>query len=70
MPTDIKFEDLTPEQQEAYIARGKYKDPSLLDHDNAPKGAPSGPLPELEDGEDFGSTKSKKTEAKTSKTDK
>lgn len=44
MPTDIKFEELTPEQQEAYLARGEYKDPAALDQGNAPKGAPSGPV--------------------------
>lgn len=41
---DIDFETLTPAEQEAYIARGEYKDPSALDHGNAPKGAPSGPV--------------------------
>lgn len=66
----VDWDSLTPEQKEAYIPRGEYKNPELLDHGNAPAGAPTTPQPELEDGEDFGSTKSKKTEAKTSKTDK
>ncbi len=39
----IKFDDLTPEQQEAYLPRGEFKDPSLLDQNSAPAGAP-GPL--------------------------
>lgn len=45
MSTDIEFDKLTPAQQEAYIARGEYKDPKALDQGNAPEGAPSGPLP-------------------------
>lgn len=44
--TDIDFGQLTPEQQEAYIPRGEYKNPELLDHGNAPKGAPTGPVAE------------------------
>lgn len=42
--TDIEFDQLSPRQQEAYIARGDYKDPELLDHGNAPQGAPTAPL--------------------------
>lgn len=49
MPTDIDFKKLTPEQQEAYIARGEYKNPAALDQGNAPKGAPSGPVPVADD---------------------
>jgi hypothetical protein len=42
--SDIEFDKLTPAQQEAYLARGKYKNPELLDQGNAPKGAPTGPV--------------------------
>lgn len=42
---DIDFDKLNPRQQEAYIARGDYKDPSKLDQGNAPKNAPDGPVP-------------------------
>lgn len=45
MSTDIDFKSLTPDQQEAYIARGEYKFPERLDQGNAPKGAPAGPVP-------------------------
>lgn len=41
---DIEFDKLTPEQQEAYVPRGEYKDPAALDQGNAPKGAPTGPV--------------------------
>lgn len=49
MSTDIDFKKLTPGQQEAYIARGEYKNPEMLDQGNAPKGAPSGPVPYSDD---------------------
>lgn len=42
--TDIDFDKLTPLQQEAYVPRGEYKNPELLDQGNAPKGAPTGPV--------------------------
>lgn len=41
---DIEFNELTPSQQEAYIPRGEYKNPEMLDQGNAPKGAPTGPV--------------------------
>lgn len=47
--TDVKFDELTPEQQEAYVPRGEYKDPAALDHGNAPEGAPTGPVAEDDD---------------------
>lgn len=37
---DVDFDKLTPQQQEAYIPRGEYKNPEMLDQGNAPKGAP------------------------------
>lgn len=37
---DVDFGKLTPQQQEAYIPRGEYKNPEMLDQGNAPKGAP------------------------------
>lgn len=46
----VDWESLTPEQREAYIPRGEYKDPELLDHGNAPSGAPTTPQPFIEDG--------------------
>lgn len=49
MSTDIDFDKLTPAQQEAYIPRGQYKDPAALDQGNAPKGAPTGPVPYSDD---------------------
>lgn len=62
MATDIKFKDLTDNQKEAYIPRGKYKNPEMLDQGNAPIGAPTTPQPELEDGDELGSVKTKKSE--------
>jgi hypothetical protein len=69
----VDWDSLTPEQREAYIPRGEYKNPELLDQGNAPAGAPTTPQPELEEGGKLGEAGTethKKTEAKTSKTDK
>ena len=43
--SDIEFDQLTPQEQEAYIPRGEYKKPEMLDQGNAPKGEPTGPVP-------------------------
>ena len=43
--SDIEFGQLTTQEQEAYIPRGDYKNPEMLDQGNAPKGAPTGPVP-------------------------
>lgn len=63
----VDWDSLTPEQQESYIPRGDYKNPEMLDQGNAPAGAPTTPQPELEDGDEPGSVKSKATAKKTDK---
>lgn len=62
--TGVDWDSLTPEQKEAYIPRGEFKDPSLLDHGNAPVGAPTTPQPELSEDDPLGKVGSDK---KTSK---
>ena len=61
----VDWDSLTDEQKEAYIPRGEYKNPEMLDQGNAPAGAPTTPQPELEDDDPLGQVKGeKKTEAK------
>ena len=60
--TGVDWDALTPEQREAYIPRGEYKDPSLLDHGNAPEGAPTTPQPNLDEGGEVGEAGKKKTD--------
>jgi len=50
----VQFDELTKDQQEAYIPRGEFKNPQMLDHGNAPEGAPSGPQPYKDDKPDAG----------------